>query len=332
MIWLDNSRVLAVLAVIFVHISDGFLAQYPVGSEYWWIGNIYDSAVRWCVPMFVMISGALLLDPAKHESLLTFYRKRFSRIFLPTLVWAVFFTFWIYFKGVLVADVPPQYVLLKSLFSGQPYYHMWFLYMIMGLYMFTPFLRKIVAHSTSHELFVLVLLTFGIAVISGFSNSFFREPFIYWFLPYTPYFLVGYLIRLDNRKHSRKMLCSIFLVSVFLTCVIQYYSNFVSAIPAGYSYNYLSLTVVPMSISLMYLLKTWSRPMFSPVIAKKLSILSLGVYLVHPIILEIIHYKGHPAIQFYPLFSIPVLALIVFIVSSLGMWILHQTPYLKKII
>ncbi|MDQ6971139.1 MAG: acyltransferase family protein, partial [Mariprofundaceae bacterium] len=83
MIWLDNSRVLAVFAVILVHVSDGFVSHYPMGSEYWWIGNIYDSAVRWCVPVFVMISGALLLDPAKHENLNTFYRKRFSRICIP---------------------------------------------------------------------------------------------------------------------------------------------------------------------------------------------------------------------------------------------------------
>jgi len=92
MIWLDNSRIVAIYAVVFLHVSAAVVLGNEVGTEYWWIGNIYDSAMRWCVPTFVMISGALLLDPDKQEDLKTFYAKRLSRILIPILFWSAFFS------------------------------------------------------------------------------------------------------------------------------------------------------------------------------------------------------------------------------------------------
>ena len=66
MIWVDNARILAVFAVVVLHVA----AVVVLGIEdldnlNWWVANIIDSSVRWCVPTFVMISGLLLLDPNK---------------------------------------------------------------------------------------------------------------------------------------------------------------------------------------------------------------------------------------------------------------------------
>ena len=80
MIWLDNSRIIAIFSVVFLHTAASVVLGNSIGTEYWWIANLYDSFVRWCVPVLVMISGALLLDPVKKEDLSTFYRKRFSKI------------------------------------------------------------------------------------------------------------------------------------------------------------------------------------------------------------------------------------------------------------
>ena len=84
MIWLDNSRILAVCGVVFLHVAAGVVLGHEVGTGDWWFGNVYDSVVRWCVPVFVMISGALLLDPGKKEDLSTFYKKRLARVLLPS--------------------------------------------------------------------------------------------------------------------------------------------------------------------------------------------------------------------------------------------------------
>lgn len=91
--WIDNSRILAIFAVIVVHVGAKVVGENTIGSEYWWYGNIFESLARWCVPVFVMISGALLLDPNKKEDLLTFYRKRLHRIFIPFLFWSVIYLY-----------------------------------------------------------------------------------------------------------------------------------------------------------------------------------------------------------------------------------------------
>lgn len=114
MIWLDNSRIIAIYAVVFLHVSAGVVIGNDVGTEYWWVGNVYDSAVRWCVPVFVMISGALLLDPNKQEDLATFYTKRLSRILVPIIFWSAFFLAWAFLKGAMKGNELTVVDLLKK--------------------------------------------------------------------------------------------------------------------------------------------------------------------------------------------------------------------------
>ena len=61
----DLLRVMAMLAVIVLHVSDGWLESLPVGTADWYALNVWDSLCRWCVPVFVMCSGMFLLDPKK---------------------------------------------------------------------------------------------------------------------------------------------------------------------------------------------------------------------------------------------------------------------------
>ncbi|GAB7209335.1 acyltransferase [Dickeya oryzae] len=94
--WLYIARIVSTFAVIVLHISAYTVSLAELGSLSWWAGNIYDSLTRWCVPVFVMISGALLLSPEKNETLSFFYKKRMSRIFLST---GFFGPFFFYFMG-----------------------------------------------------------------------------------------------------------------------------------------------------------------------------------------------------------------------------------------
>ncbi|OWP82967.1 hypothetical protein BWK59_13040 [Flavobacterium davisii] len=61
--WITSLRVLATFSVIFLHSASAILYLYGTISAFdWWIGNIYDSIVRFCVPIFLMISGTLILS------------------------------------------------------------------------------------------------------------------------------------------------------------------------------------------------------------------------------------------------------------------------------
>ena len=69
--FLDITRIVAVLAVIMIHTSSGFVTLYDTSSiEFLW-GNIFDSISRIGVPLFVMISGSLMLDEEKNITIKT---------------------------------------------------------------------------------------------------------------------------------------------------------------------------------------------------------------------------------------------------------------------
>ena len=89
--WVDNARIISIFAVVVLHCSAEVVAGNIIGSASYWVGNIFDSAVRWCVPVFAAISGYLLLNGASEERKASFFRKRFEKILIPVLVWSVFY-------------------------------------------------------------------------------------------------------------------------------------------------------------------------------------------------------------------------------------------------
>lgn len=336
MAWLDNSRVIAILAVVFLHTASGVVSQSDLGSSNWWVGNFYDSFVRWCVPVFVMISGALLLDPNKHEEITTFYKKRAAKLLVPTLFWTVFFSLWGDGFWLFKVDSISLVDLAKRLVSGKTHYHLWFLYMIIMLYLFTPFFRKIVINSTRKEIVALVFFSFALAVLNAISDKLYPNSyslFIYGFLSYIPYFFLGYLIRTDERKYSRVILWSIFFLSTISTFIGCYTLASIKGLNIGlYFYGYLSITVIPMSVSIMYLLKYWIRPIGSKGISQKLALSTLGVYLIHPIVLETLQYFALGPLNFHPLVSIPVITVIAFCFSFITTQLIFKISYLNRII
>jgi len=336
MIWLDNSRIIAIFAVVILHVAADFLIVNSIGSYSWLMGNVFDSLVRWSVPVFVMMSGALLLDPTKKEDLKTFYIKRLSRILIPLLFWSAFFLFLSFIKGEIKGESIGILDLVKRLVSGKPYTHMWFLFMIVFLYLFTPFFRKVISESSRHEIIFLILITFLIATINALAQSTIigeSKLFINWFLSFIPYFFLGYYIRFNNIKFTKSTLVFILLISVTLTAYGFYFFAVNSISPVGvYFYNYLSITVIPMSFSVMYLLKSWTKPIKSKMITKKIASLTFGVYLIHPIFLEGIRYTWPKYQTFNPSITIPLISIFIFILSLGSAQLISKIPYLRKTI
>ena len=130
-IYLDLLRILATFAVIFVHVCASDFYSLSFSSE-WYTVLIYDGLVRWCIPVFVMISGTLFLNPMKEvnsKSIITYY---IPRLLLAYIIWTVVYYFLFYYNG--------NFCFRRLLES---YLHLWFLPMLMGVYLFIPVLRKI---------------------------------------------------------------------------------------------------------------------------------------------------------------------------------------------
>ncbi|NWH08442.1 MAG: acyltransferase family protein [Alphaproteobacteria bacterium] len=337
MIWLDNARIAAIAAVVILHVAANVFLYTDLGTPDWWIGNAYNALVRWCVPVFVMISGALLLDETKKESLGTFYGKRVSRILIPLLFWSAIYIFWNMFNAYESAKPLTLSDIVKRIAAGKPHYHMWFLYMIVLLYAFTPFFRKIVASATRAELLLLVGLGMAIAALNSLYDSVTGEEaklFVNKFLLYTPYFFLGHLIRTDMRRPAAPILWAVFALLAIATALGCY--AFLQAFgkeTSGYFHSYLSVTVIPMSICVAYLLKGMDRPLIkNAATTKAVASLTLGVYLIHPIFLETLIKFGWGPRSFSPLIAIPGIALAVAGAALLVAWLFSKSPYLRRTI
>ena len=135
--WPDRLRIVATLMVIAIHVTSPTVEQFgAVAPGGWWAANWWNSLTRPAVPLFVMLSGYLLF--AKDYPLGDFLRRRFSRVLIPAFFWMLVFSVYNYF-----ANGHPRTAeeLVRSLVSGPVYFHLWFIYMIIGLYLVYPILR-----------------------------------------------------------------------------------------------------------------------------------------------------------------------------------------------
>src|SRR3972149_7591377 len=121
-IFLDIMRIVAIYSVIIIH-STNFLkfAYNDVSMEWWWIGNLYHTFSSWAVPVLIMISGTLLLNPQKEYPIKIFLKKRFKKVFLPFIFWGIIYLIWRYRTNILKGEVP--YLNILKDFIVSPIYY-----------------------------------------------------------------------------------------------------------------------------------------------------------------------------------------------------------------
>jgi surface polysaccharide O-acyltransferase-like enzyme len=279
-------------AVVVVHVYAPVVTTVhsEFGSASWWAANAIDSSMRWCVPVFIMISGALLLRP-RTEALRRFFTKRFSRIGVPLALWTVVYLAWeVHRKGIGTEDA------VRDVLSGAPSLHLYFLFVLAGLYVLTPFLRDLVQHTTTRRLwcFAALMTAIGMAdqAISAFDGV--GEPnAVTRFLPFVGYYVFGYLlVRTRPGRAGLWGAAAVFVLSVAATFAG---AGLLGIADGGwgdasdYLYDYLSPTVLAMSGAAFLLLRAAGDRLFgatgTPRWIARLSGLSFGVFLVHVILL-----------------------------------------------
>ena len=151
-IWVDWMRVAACFMVIMVHATEPFYlggdgAQLLTESDAWW-SSFFDSFVRACVPLFIVASSYLQFP--LHYSAGEFLKRRAIRILIPFVIWSLVYAFvW----GEPVSN-------LKDLALNFNYAagHLWFVYMIIGLYIIMPMLSPWAEKVSKKELQVYLAI------------------------------------------------------------------------------------------------------------------------------------------------------------------------------
>lgn len=218
----DVIRVISCLCIIGIHCTDALV----VGEAYnyiWWIGNISQSIVRIALPMFVLLSGALILNSKKEETLGTFYIKRLLKVMLPLYIYSFLYLF-VFNYNFSIGIFKPMNVLraIREITEGNVYFHLWFPYMIMGIYLCAPFLKKMCQNLTYKECQGLTILIFVISILKYLLPSFninigiTNLPFIDW----TLVFLLGYLVTKEPISKHYKAIYTLGIISWLIEIII----------------------------------------------------------------------------------------------------------------
>ena len=328
LIWPDSLRVISTIAVIILHVSAPILYEYgKISEESWHIGNFYDGMVRFCVPVFFMLSGALLLS--KDYKLSNFLQKRFWRIVPPLIFWSLIYIFYDY---ILVGEkyftlIEFIMMVIRNLFNGSEF-HLWFIYTLLGLYLFIPILRKWIKNSGNKEI-VYFLLIWVLTIIYSIPHFNIYLPNIPLtnFTEYIGYLVLGYF--LSNLTIKNKYVPIMFIIiGMSITIYGTYYFTLKNNEYSEYFFGYLTPNVLLSSMGIFLLFKNFvikNKRIIKVILF--FSNHSFGIYLVHIFILTLLNSVGINWKLTNPIISIPITAVICFLLSSLIIYLLRKVRY-----
>ncbi len=342
----DLIRTVAVILVIMIHASvesyTGLMLDAFQGSIYWWTTAIYNAIARVCVPLFVMLSGYLLLQPVKvNEPIRVFLKKRFTRIGLALGFWSIIYFLWSYYVHGQVLTV--SYI-IQGLLTG-PYYHFWFLYLIAGLYFITPILRVLVTYGDRKILRYLIIIWFvAVAVVPLFQlfSGFYIDTYLIIIAGWTGYFVLGAYL---HKVHiSKKVLFGLLALGYGWTV----YGSWLMAFPFHYKAQYyyffdsLTINVIVASVAL-FLILSKAKPDWpgkdhphSGWLVRTISENSLPIFLGQLIVLESLQmgffgfYLSLRVLN--PMWEIPLATVVTLFITLGWVWLMGKVPVLKRLI
>ena len=322
---LDILRLLAILTVIAIHSAGGLTihtATFPISVHV---------MIVWCVPVLFMISGRFFLDPCRDVSLKKLLTKYVPRIVIAFLFWSIVYTVYYVVSGTY--DGLNIFGILSQFLEGP--YHFWYLFVLIGLYLLTPFLRKIAEDDQLLGyfliLFALLNITFEYLVylpkIGPVIQSFAQRFPLDMATGYAGYYMLGYFLWHTKDRMSKKLETGIYLLGIVTLVGTVIAEGLISHDIWGEDFvkQYMKPNVIAYS-SALYLLfvKRVSTIHLSEKTIRCFAFLtemSFGVYCIHALINELFPFFG----------SLPILrTLSIYLISLALTWLIRKIPVVGK--
>lgn len=351
-VFLDKLKVAAACAVVLLHTITGVLdtsdmSGYPMEEK---IFLILVDASSWCVPVFLMISGYLFLDPGHTVSAGRMLTKYCRRVFLALFLFGVPYACLelIATEGGFRRGMPGEAVLM--VLQGKSWSHMWYLYLIFFLYLLTPGLKWVLSHIPKPASAAVCGFLLADCSILPFLFRFLeieRKPFLPEEGIYLFYYICGYFFaerRVGDREMSEKKKSAEeagsrdgktgWLLAAFLLLVlaVMVCSRLSAEYHVQMGYNY-PLTLI-LAVTLFaggFRGERRAPAQAGGVPWAKLADISFAVYLVHPVFLNLAYKFLHiTPLSFLPGVSLPLFFLGTLLLSAAAAWLLKKMPPLGK--
>jgi surface polysaccharide O-acyltransferase-like enzyme len=332
----DLLRVVACLAVILLHLAATIVKDHEfIGTIHWHVSNAINAATTWCVPVFVMLSGALLLNPKKHQRFESFWAKRATRLLPALIAWsAIYFAWRAYYWHESLSPL----LIAHDIAVGQPYIHLYFLFLIAGLYLVTPFLAKAFSMFNRVQMRNLTLVLAGLTLgdsLPGFASSSFGNVFT-MSVPYIAYYAAGWyctsLLLVRTKIFWWAITAGATVTTIFTALLVT--SRGIDDRWAFYFYGSFSPTVMLMAVGVFMVILQTHMPSWLESFVLRLAPLTLGVYVAHPIVVELLRYGYFiwvPSLL-YPPYYVPTTFLLTCAIAFPLIALTRRVPGLKSIV
>lgn len=314
-IWLDFVKFIAISIMIAVHCTDNVTPTERSEAWYNLWGSFYGSFMRPAIPLFVMVTGALLL-PVK-ENISTFYTKRLTRLVIPFIVWSVLYNLFPWITGLLglsptiINDFfawaePDQSfsgalhnILMIPFNFSMLAVQMWYVYLLIGLYLYMPFFSAWVKQASVKEQKIFLTLWF-ISLFIPYLREYLTKDLwgtcswnefglLYYFAGFNGYLLLGYYIKNNDINFSWGKLAVIGIPSFIIGYCITFLGfKSITAIPGQPAelvelfFTYCSPNVLLMTLPIFLVIK---KNHFKSVTIRRFAInistCTLGIWMSH---------------------------------------------------
>ena len=305
---LDYLRVLAAILVIAVHADSITISPSNyLGGISWWFASSLNTLGRTAVPLFVMISGALIYRTSRSSNSLSLSVRSWRRIILPGAIWITTYFLW---QHKWHGDPLELSYLISQLFhSSFGYLH--YLFIVLGLYLATPLLRKIPPAHRSAVAWgsMIFMVVFEYIRYRGTGWSWTGDTPWLW-LSYIPYYLLGStLLDLKSSRLLILLLTVAMTLSLGLAIASTYYANLGTILGhpvwwmgqgSSYFWGHFSLTDCIVSLSLYILATQLLARGLTPILDRltaKLASATYGIYLAHVMVMDALEHYGNFAVH-----------------------------------
>lgn len=354
--YFDALRIVAIGAIVLLHVAGSYWYKLPVSTLDWQVTNLYDCITRWGVPVFVMISGALFLDPAREQPIKKIWTKNIPKLVRLLIFWG--------FLYALVYNLPPSWsgediaLFIHEMLFGTP--HLWFLFMLLGLYVLIPIVRCITANETAMRYFLVVafVMNFVAPISTGGGTIPAVQEFVDAFmiqlpLGYSFYFVLGYY--LSSHNISRTVRYATYILAIITLGLATVISSGVSLAQGSAStfviqhhYPFMFAAAAVFIAVKQHFIRQMKAPQddLTPYLAdnphrsdkenerlemlQELSSCTLGVYAIHIFVLRFLIGLGIDPIGFASIITMPLMALAVLAISFGIAYVLKRIPFLGK--
>ena len=350
LLYLDYLRVIAIISVLLCHaIETVYSFNADAMKSLTWQSRYFQIAIFTCgrlfgVPIFLMISGYLLLGKKYDDkSIFSFWKNSWLHLIICTMFWFLVYDLFIRYR--LKVDLTLSNIIKDMFFLHKVGFgHVWYMPMIIGFYLFIPFVsNSILAISERKVLVIPLLVVFYLSSVLLFINLCLRmlgDPYLESQVSmgfsggiYGLYILMGFVLkqeRINHLKPSKKILLSIIILSS--VSVTSYFINACLFENAGYFMAYdFPLTIVGSMSFFVIMMYFEPRNDFINKVVIWLSRYSFAVYLLHMIVNKLFIEIVKRTKLKLP-YQVVVIEIIMLLGSYVLAWIISKIPKVGKYI